>query len=137
MTKARQEVLSILCEATEPLPASAIVGKIISSMDQATVYRALHFLEENGFAESFVLHCTSHGTERYYTVVEKSGDSTHHHWFHCEQCHSFTDLGSCILSSVIPEYEKKFLIKVNTHTVYVTGLCSTCLSSNQTDKVSN
>lgn len=128
MTKARQAVLSILCESGEPMSASAIVEKITSSMDQATVYRALHFLEKNEYAESFILHCTSHGTERYYTALGKSGESSHHHWFHCEYCHSFTDLGSCILSSVIPEYEKKFLIKVNTHTVYVTGICNKCLS---------
>lgn len=126
MTKARAKVLALLSAAAEPLSASAIVKSVSDCMDQATVYRALHYLEENAYADSFILHCLSHGTERYYTALPQSGSSIHRHWFHCESCHSFIDLGECILDSVISGYEEDHNLTIHTHTLYLTGLCSKC-----------
>ncbi len=130
MTKARSKVLSVLTNANEPLSASGIVKSVSDLMDQATVYRALHFLEENGYADSFILHCLSHGTERYYTALPQSGNSIHRHWFHCEMCHSFTDLGECLLNSVMRDYERDHDLSIHTHTLYLTGLCSSCKANN-------
>ncbi|HOE07858.1 MAG TPA: transcriptional repressor [Treponemataceae bacterium] len=126
MTKARSKVLSLLSGAAGPLSASSIVKSVSDCMDQATVYRALHYLEENGYADSFILHCLSHGTERYYTAVPQSGNPIHRHWFHCESCHSFTDLGECLLDSVMRGYEKDHDLTIHTHTLYVTGICRGC-----------
>lgn len=126
MTKARKKVLSLLSASEEPLSASSIVKGVSDLMDQATVYRALHYLEENGYADSFILHCLSHGTERYYTALDTAGKSIHRHWFHCESCHSFTDLGECLLDSVMRGYEKDHDLTIHTHTLYVTGICSGC-----------
>ncbi len=126
MTKARAKVLSLLSSAKEPLSASCLVENVKDLMDQATVYRALHYLEKNGYANSFVLHCFSHGTERYYTAVNATENASHRHWFHCEGCHKFTDLGECILDSHISDYEKKHHFTIHTHTLYLTGLCKKC-----------
>ncbi len=128
MTRSRQSVLAILLARKEPQSASDVFAHMTDSVDQATVYRTLHYLEENGFAESFILHCSSHGTERYYTVVmDASGMRRgHRHWFHCEQCHSFTDLGDCTLDTLVQGYEEFHGFAVKSHTLYLTGLCSAC-----------
>jgi Fur family transcriptional regulator, ferric uptake regulator len=128
MTKARQATLDILRSAQEPLSASAVLDHIGECCDQVTVYRSLHFLEESGLANSFVLHCEEHGTERYYTALDSpiDGFSGHHHWFHCEKCHRFLDLGDCQLHRLVEEYEATHQIIVKSHTLYFTGICSNC-----------
>lgn len=130
MTRAREAALQALREATVPLTASGLIRVIGGDCDQATVYRTLHWLEDNGFADSFVLHCDSHGTERYYTArFDSAGNkSPHRHWFHCERCHEFTDLGSCKLRSLVSAYESEYGLDVRGHTLYFTGLCAACRS---------
>ena len=127
MTRAREAALEILRNALEPLSAAAIFGMTGDRFDQATVYRTLHYLEDHGYADSFILHCDEHGTERYYTARSDSGDDlSHRHWFHCEQCHRFTDLGCCRLKDLVAGYEAEHDIKVRSHTLYLTGICASC-----------
>ena len=128
-TKARQAIMEILAHAKVPLTAAAVYGALGASADQATVYRNLHLLDEAGLADSFILHCADHGTERYYTARAEAGEGeqgAHRHWFHCERCHSFTDLGSCTLASLVSDYETRHGITVLTHTLYLTGFCAAC-----------
>lgn len=124
MTRARQTVLDILTGAEHPVSAAYVMARIGTRFDQATVYRALRWLEEQGHAESFVLHCTEHGTERFYTGRE--GGCFHHHWFHCEACHTFTDLGRCSLEALTAEYQERHRVAIRSHTLYFTGLCASC-----------
>jgi Fur family ferric uptake transcriptional regulator len=124
MTRARQAVLDILTAAEGPLSVAAIHGLGGSRFDQVTVYRALYWLEDNGYAESFVLHCSEHGTERFFTG--RSGEKAHRHWFHCETCHRFTDMGACVLESLVEGYEKQLGVSIKTHTLTFTGLCGEC-----------
>jgi len=128
MTKARQAVIDVLSLASEPLSAAAVYQHLGNLCDQVTVYRTLHYLEEHGFADSFVLHCEEHGTERYYTALRgREGAATlHRHWFHCERCHRFIDLGSCKIDRLVSEYEQEYGIEVKNHTLYFTGVCKGC-----------
>lgn len=133
MTRSRKEILSILAESGEPLSALDVSRRFPAEKgpDQATVYRALHWLEERGWAESFILHCTSHGTERYYSAVsdQEGKPMPHRHWFHCEECHRFTDLGDCGLEELFAEYEKSLSLRIKAHALYCTGTCASCGSS--------
>jgi Fur family ferric uptake transcriptional regulator len=122
MTKSRQQVLEILKFAKEPLSASQVFKLTGMSCNQATIYRILSFLEMEGYAESFVLHCDNHGTERYFSSLE----SSHKHWFHCENCHCFIDMGDCTINSFIHDFEKKKNLTARRHILYVTGTCSDC-----------
>jgi len=122
VTKARIAVLEMLNSAAEPLSAADMAARCGASCDQATVYRALHYLEDNGKAESFVLHCREHGVERYYS----SCASQHRHWFHCESCHRFIDLGACKIGGIVSAFEEDLDIRVTRHTLYLTGLCGKC-----------
>ncbi len=122
MTKARKQVLEILHNSKEPLSASQVFKLTGMSCNQATVYRILSYLETEGYAESFVLHCDSHGTERYFSRLE----SSHKHWFHCESCHCFIDMGDCIIKPFVRAFEKKEQVTVHRHVLYVTGICPGC-----------
>jgi Fur family ferric uptake transcriptional regulator len=122
MTKARSAVLRVLDGASEPLSAAGVASAMTGICDQATVYRALHFLEEAGLAESFVLYCSEHGVERYY--AEAGG--RHRHWFHCESCHRFIDLGDCRIGGLVAEFEGELGLRVSRHTMYLSGVCRDC-----------
>jgi len=126
MTAARRAILEMLGSASEPLSAMDVYNLLNFSADQATVYRSLHYLDEEGLCDSFILHCADHGTERYYTASPKTENNTHRHWFHCEKCHRFTDLGVCKLGTLVSDYEMKYGLTVRNHTLYLTGICSQC-----------
>jgi Fur family ferric uptake transcriptional regulator len=122
MTKARNGVKLLLDRAEKPLSALELGARMEGLCDLATVYRALHYLEEKGFAESFVLHCSAHGTERYYL----SREAPHRHWFHCEQCHRFIDLGACRVGPILKSMETEAGVLIRHHALYATGLCEQC-----------
>ncbi len=128
MTRNRKAMLDLLLISDEPLAAADVYDRMGAGIDPATVYRTLHYLEEKGFAESFILHCDSHGTKRYYTASATVGDSAHahRHWFHCERCHRFTDLGNCKMNALIGKYERDTGIEIKTHTLYMSGICAKC-----------
>jgi Fur family ferric uptake transcriptional regulator len=128
MTKARSVALEVLRSAGEPLSASDIYRRLDNCCDQVTVYRTLHYLEEHGYAESFVLHCDEHGTERYYASLngESGTRAPHRHWFHCESCHRFIEIGTCTVSSLVDSFQEKQGVTVNRHVLYFTGLCAEC-----------
>ncbi len=125
MTKARRAVLDLLQKSTVPLSAAAISQSLGDSIDPVTVYRSLHYFEGQGITESFVLHCREHGTERYYTALTARQDADRH-WFHCETCHCFIDLGTCGLQNLMADYENERGISIHTHTLYFTGVCAAC-----------
>ncbi len=122
MTKARTHVLEAISSASEPLSARQLCGLFHDDYDQATIYRALHYLEEKGNVESFILHCNCHGTERYYVACA----GVHRHWFHCERCHRFTDLGPCRFDDLFGKVSAEKSLAIRSHTFYATGLCGDC-----------
>lgn len=128
MTKARKSILHILNESNEPKSALDIFSLVEKEMNQVTVYRTLHYLEKEGYVDSFILHCTQKGTERYYVAILDASKNScaHHHWFHCEVCHAFTDLGSCQIDSLIAHYNKENNITIMHHNLSLSGICHSC-----------
>jgi len=123
VTRARASVLAALDGASEPLSAASILERLgPASCDLATVYRSLDYLERGGRAESFVLRCSEHGTERYFV----SSARPHRHWFHCESCHRFVDLGECRLGRLSAELEREHGLEVRRHSLSFSGLCAAC-----------
>ena len=125
MTKARTHVLEAISSAREPLSARQLCELYHEEHDPATIYRALHYLEQKMRVESFILHCDAHGTERYY--VARAG--AHRHWFHCERCHRFTDLGPCRFDTLVGAMSAEKGLAIRSHTFYATGLCGECQKS--------
>lgn len=122
MTKAREATKLLLDKAEKPLCALDLGERLEGVCDLATVYRSLHYLEDKGLAESFVLHCSVHGTERYYVSCE----APHRHWFHCERCHRFVDLGACRIGPLLKSMESDSGVLIRHHALYATGLCEAC-----------
>ena len=122
MTRARKQVLEGVGASGVPCTAGQLAQQLSTVCDQATVYRALHWLEGQGLVGSFIFHCADHGTERYYVATGLA----HRHWFHCEQCHRFFDLGACTLESAIALWQKTLGIEVRSHNLQLSGLCSRC-----------
>jgi Fur family ferric uptake transcriptional regulator len=127
MTKARIHVLETIAQAKEPVSARQLCGKFQNEHDPATIYRALHYLEEKGRLDSFILHCSEHGTERYYVLHV----AEHRHWFHCERCHRFTDLGLCQFDALVAKMSAEKGLIVTSHTFYATGVCPDCRAKTQ------
>ncbi|MCB5231188.1 MAG: transcriptional repressor [Sphaerochaetaceae bacterium] len=119
MTKARKATLDVLKRAKQPLSATEVHKIIKLKCDVVTVYRNLNYLEEIGEATSFVYSCSETGTQRYYT-------DKHSHFFHCEKCHSFINLGSCKLDPILKEYRNDFNLIINNHTLNLSGICPAC-----------
>jgi Fe2+ or Zn2+ uptake regulation protein len=42
-------------------------------------------------------------------------------------------LGDCRIESMLNGYEEELGLKVKTHTLYVTGICASCMRSGNTD----
>lgn len=122
MTRARAASLAALRSSGRPLSAAGVRAAIDLACDQATVYRALRWLEERELAESFILHCDEHGTERFYVP---SG-SVHTHWFHCERCHRFFDLGACSIGDLAAGIERERGLRVRRHVLFFMGVCGEC-----------
>lgn len=125
MTKLRKKVFDTLVKSDTPLSASGILAMMPADCHQATVYRALRYLEEKGYIDSFVLPCSEHGTEKYYTESCERGQ--HAHWFHCTGCHRFIRLEDCNLADIVNDMEKSHKIAIKSHVLYFTGLCSDCM----------
>lgn len=124
MTKNRQELLRIINNSPEPLTASDILQHLETQMDQATVYRGLHYLEENRLITSFHFTCDRRGGEQYYFKITKP----HVHFFHCEVCHTFTPIDECILCEIEGALENKYGFTIKDHILHFTGICKNCSS---------
>ena len=118
----RQSILDLVERSATPLSAHDIFESIGENTAFSTVYRALWYLEEQEKIEGFFLSCAECGNERYYI----SRSLGHAHFFHCEKCHSFINIGECFFEPVKKSLEKKFKITVKHHSFHVSGLCSSC-----------
>lgn len=127
MTKNRQAILQVLQNAQQPLSATQLYHKSAKAFDLATVYRALSYLEKNAFIDSFLLTCSCCKTERYYTVASDE----HHHYFHCQNCHRFIDVGDCLSKEILERYSKRFDVAISDYMLTLSGLCPLCKTASQ------
>lgn len=123
LTNNREKVLGFIKKTSVPVSAKDINNYFNKKMDLVTVYRSLQYLEKNGYINGFTLSCSKEGTNRFYY---KAADP-HVHFFHCNICHKFLQLDDCCIN-IDEKIEKKYNIKINTHTLYYTGVCRDCLT---------
>ncbi|MBF9016184.1 MULTISPECIES: Fur family transcriptional regulator [unclassified Oceanispirochaeta] len=121
MTKKRSWILELFRIDEQPLCAQQVYEKLKGTLDMATVYRGLKYLEGKGHIVSFVLDCSHRGVERYYNLA----GSQHRHFLHCVSCHSFTAVERCPLGS-LNSIEKETGFKVDEHFLTLKGICSNC-----------
>ena len=117
-TSQRAAIEQVFCEQDRPLGIEEILESgrlVVESLNQATVYRNLKLLLENGWLRQ-VYH-PSLGT-----LYERTGKGHHHH-FHCRLCNRVYDLPGCAVN------EKEAApagFVVEDHECFLFGVCPGC-----------
>jgi len=123
LTPKRRLVLDIIESSVRPLSSQEIHMLREESLNLATVYRTLTYLEKNNLIEAFSLFSESRGTVRYYF----RRNHPHLHFFFCRSCQSFTPFHDCTFSQEArEEIEAKYQHKIESHVLYFTGICRAC-----------
>ncbi len=124
-TPQRMAIVQVFLACQQPLRVGQIVQKakeIIPTIDQATVYRNLKRLVEQGWLLKITHPILG-------TLYECSGKEHHHH-FYCRKCESIFELSGCGLNH---EAVSAAGMTVEDHEVFFYGLCRCCSTSNNRD----
>lgn len=117
-TNQRKAIMEVLADHDRPLGAEEILReglKAIDTLNQATVYRNLKILVEEGWLVK-IQHPTLGA------LYERTGKK-HHHYFHCRVCDRLYDLPGCGLSPrrrTVPGFQTEG------HEVFLYGVCAEC-----------
>ena len=117
-TSQRAAIEQVFCQLDRPLGIEEILetGRMaVESLNQATVYRNVKLLLENGWLKQ-VCH-PSLGT-----LYERTGKGHHHH-FHCRVCNRVYDLPGCALNER-EAAPSGFLVE--DHECFLFGVCPAC-----------
>ena len=94
-----------------------------NSLGQATVYRNINKLYENGLIRRII---DKDGTIRY------DGDISYHGHLICEECNKLIDLDNLKLDiNTIDDISRKNNCYIKSYDVIIRGLCSECLNKNK------
>jgi len=117
-TNQRQAIMEVFLGHNRPLGTEEILAegvKIIASLNQATVYRNLKLLLEEGWLVK-IQHPTLGA------LYERNG-KRHHHHFHCRVCDRLYDLPGCGLSR---NHRTAPGFQTEGHEVFLYGVCAEC-----------
>lgn len=120
-TPARVALLSLLARAKTPLTVEEIIkGVSGDGFDQATVYRSLGALREEGLVR---LVDFQHGHAHYELKPEKD-----HHHLVCTVCDRVEDFHMCLSEQIIQAAlkESSYFKKVDEHSLELFGVCTSC-----------
>jgi len=117
-TTQRMAIEKVFKQHERPLGVDEVFAygrKLVESLNQATVYRNLKLLVDDGWLKR--VNHPSLGT-----LYERSGKGHHHH-FHCHACNRVFELPGCALKEdkIAPDG-----FVVEDHEVFVSGVCSSC-----------
>ncbi len=117
-TQQRAAIRQVFEDVENPLGASEILEEArqhVPSLNQATVYRNLSRLVEEGWLRRVLYQPLG-------TLYERAG-KPHHHHFHCHRCDRLLELEGCSvnLRRVAPAG-----FTVDGHELFVSGLCDLC-----------
>lgn len=130
MTPQRQIVMDAICEGCGHTTLPEILERVktkSTAINQATVYRTLHFLLDTGL----IVKAEVDPSE---TVYEIAGQSPHHHLL-CRRCHHEIEIGTEPLAAMQQAIQEQYGFVVDANHLVFTGLCAHCLAKEQsTDK---
>jgi Fe2+ or Zn2+ uptake regulation protein len=120
-TKARESILSVLENASEPLSAADIYSKVDGKGEEvwlSTVYRTLDQLVDRGVVIKATITV---GGKALYELHRE----THRHYAICLACNKVIQLEDCPLENFMPKI-KDSQFKVTGHNLEVFGYCIDC-----------
>ncbi|MEZ4622867.1 MAG: Fur family transcriptional regulator [Caldilineaceae bacterium] len=121
MTPQRQSIMDAICEAQGHTTLAEVLARVQQksiAINQATVYRSLHFLLETGL----IVKAEAPTGE---TVYEIAGHSPHHHLL-CRACHHEIEIDSAPLATLQAEIQQRYGFAVDANHLVLTGLCAYC-----------
>ena len=120
-TRQRGAIRQVFCKIHRPLSAGEVLEhaqSYVPSLNQATVYRTLKMLSDDGWLTQ-VPHVDAG------VLYERSGKDHHHH-FYCRDCNRLFELAGCALPDG-GQAPPGFVIEG--HELFVNGLCQECAES--------
>jgi Fur family ferric uptake transcriptional regulator len=122
ITGPRAAILEILRRHPHPLTNREIFTALPGGQcDLATIYRAMHLLEELGMVKRFDF---GDGTARFELVGE--GDDGHHHHLVCTRCAEVVEIEECFPGKIEKRIAAANGFKSVTHKLEFFGLCPEC-----------
>ena len=122
ITGPRKAILDILRKQHHPLSNREILAALPRGQcDLATVYRAMHLLEELGMVKQFHF---GDGTARFELVGE--GRESHHHHLVCTRCARVVEIEECFAEDIEKRLAASNRFTAVTHKLEFFGLCPKC-----------
>jgi len=122
ITGPRAAILEILRQHPHPLTNREIFSAMPGGRcDLATIYRAIHLLEEMGMVKRFDF---GDGTARFELVGEN--DDGHHHHLVCTQCSEVVEIEECFPEKIEKRIAARNGFKAVTHKLEFFGICPDC-----------
>jgi Fur family transcriptional regulator, ferric uptake regulator len=126
LTPKRKQIMEVINSSDLPISAQQIHKCMPEgSLNLATIYRTLVFLETNHLIEAFSLFSGSKGTVRYYFRVQ----NPHLHFLFCQECQLFTPYHDCSFQKNRTSIEEKYQYQIHSHVLYFSGVCRDCIQS--------
>jgi Fur family ferric uptake transcriptional regulator len=122
ITGPRAAILEILRRHRHPLTNREIFSELPGDRcDLATIYRAMHLLEEMGMVKRFDF---GDGAARFELVGEN--DDGHHHHLVCTQCAEVVEIEECFPEKIEKRIAAQNGFKAVTHKLEFFGICPDC-----------
>ena len=122
ITGPRAAILEILRRHPHPLTNREIYSEMSTGRcDLATVYRAMHLLEEMGMVKRFDF---GDGTARFELVG--TNDDGHHHHLVCTKCSEVVEIEECFPVKIEKQIAARNGFKAVTHKLEFFGICPDC-----------
>ena len=122
ITGPRAAILEILRHHPHPLTNREIYSEMPKGQcDLATIYRAMHLLEEMDIVKRFDF---GDGAARFELVGEN--DDGHHHHLVCTQCSEVVEIEECFPGKIEKRIAAQNGFKAVTHKLEFFGICPDC-----------
>lgn len=121
MTPQRQIIMDAICEGGGHTALPQIFERVqqkAPAINQATVYRSLHFLLNIGLIVKAEITPGE-------TVYEIAGRSPHHHLL-CRACHHEVEIDAQPLATLQAEIQQRYDFLIDASHLLLTGLCAHC-----------
>lgn len=122
ITGPRKAILEIMRKHPHPLTNREIMAAMPQAQcDLATIYRAMHLLEELGMVKKFDF---GDGIARYELVGEDGAG--HHHHLVCTRCAEVVEIEECFSKGMEKRIAAQNGFKAVTHKLEFFGICPDC-----------
>jgi len=123
VTHQRELIMDVICESRERLTARQVCQAVRArqlTINEATVYRNLHFLSERGLIRTLEQHGQTH--------FELAGPSSSHHHLICRGCSVEFEVHDDVTNAFYALLEERFGFRVTSDHLVLEGWCRDCVA---------